>query len=170
MQGVNIQSIPKDGESLHTRAQDKRQSWPLGPSCLPYHSVWSWLIYLRPQLLLCVQSPKLLVLWSLKNVSISTSNYFMWRGGCLCQFTATVIMKTKGKKMSRAKVHIYHMQKYILSSTEPRTFDLEELTTQEIKACEKPPVLQCQRVAMFPGMDPAVLKVKFSEFLTTVLI
>lgn len=43
-------------------------------------------------------------------------------------------------------------------STEPRTFDLEELTTQEIKACEKPPVLQCQRVAMFPGMDPAVLK------------
>ncbi|XP_032899285.1 uncharacterized protein KIAA1671 homolog isoform X2 [Amblyraja radiata] len=43
-------------------------------------------------------------------------------------------------------------------STEPRPFDLEELTTQEIKACEKPPVSQCQKVAMFPGMDPAVLK------------
>ncbi|XP_072921845.1 uncharacterized protein [Hemitrygon akajei] len=43
-------------------------------------------------------------------------------------------------------------------STEPRPLEQEELTTEDDKDCEKPQVLPCQKVAMFPGMDPAVLK------------
>ncbi|XP_062890642.1 uncharacterized protein LOC134338604 [Mobula hypostoma] len=43
-------------------------------------------------------------------------------------------------------------------STEPRPLEQEELTTEEDKECEKPQVLPRQKVAMFPGMDPAVLK------------
>ncbi|XP_051888134.1 uncharacterized protein LOC127579399 isoform X2 [Pristis pectinata] len=52
-----------------------------------------------------------------------------------------------------------NMEPYMYKdSTEPRLFEHEESTTQEVKGCEKLPVSSCQKVAMFPGMDPAVLK------------